>query len=182
MRTGPLYPQGAVNYDSWQLEYETTFSTTATTLTISGLTGDTAEVYKLTLMAVNNYAGTTLYYLRPNADTGSNYGSQALNGIDTTVAAVRATPTYINLGGAGTTQNDNHHSETLIYAKSGYLRTVINSYLADASTTTIAEAGLVGHSWTNTADQITSLVITASQADGLGIGTYIGLWKKVVKV
>ena len=73
-------------------------------------------------------------------------------------------------------------TEALIYAKSGYTRTVLHSSIYYASGTTVTGLEVRGSSWNNTADNITSIVIGASTTNGLGVGTSIELWKKVNKI
>ena len=69
----------------------------------------------------------------------------------------------------------------LISAKSGYVRTAINEHTDSIVTTTVGRMYLRGQSWNNTADEITSLVVLANQANGLGVGTQITLWRKIKK-
>jgi hypothetical protein len=179
---GKVYPQGAFTYDGWVKAYETTLGTAATSLTISGLTGDTAKEYKLETRIVNGYNGTANYSCRLNADGATNYGDQQFYNSDaTTVAAVRSTATsHILLGNNGALSSLNQ-STTIIQAKSGYVRTAITEWTGGISNTTVTHTRMVGTSWNNTADEITSLVILADQTDGLGVGSYICLWKRVYK-
>ncbi len=178
MKIGNKYPLGDVKADCWQVEYDSTLITAATTVTISGLTGDTAEEYILLCSFVNDYAGTTAYNLRPNNDSGSNYGIQYVRGVNAATSAGRATPTYFPLTQA-IAQNELAISSLTLYAKSGHIRTLINNWVQGISGTTITGVRILGESWTNTGDEITSLVIYSDQTDGIGIGTEIILYKKV---
>jgi hypothetical protein len=99
-----------------------------------------------------------------------------IQGSNTTVSAVRQTSTnIITLLGYSEALYRLSLGEMLIYAKSGYVRTILNSINCDVNGTTIGYLLQYGQSWNNTADNLTSLVILADQANGLGIGTEITL-------
>lgn len=178
MKYGKVFPQGNVKADCWQLEYDNTLSVAATTVTISGLTGNTAKEYRLIIRFVNDYNGATSYLLRFNGDTGSNYGYQYLAGVDTAASAARGVTTSMELGYCSA-QDEICFLDKLIYAKSGYVRTSFQKASRSISSTTVTDIILYSHSWNNSADEITSMNIAADQTDGLGIGTHIELWKKV---
>ena len=162
-----------VIYDSGEL------TSASTSITISGLIGDTAEEYMLIYRFVNDYAGgAAIYGLRPNNDSGSSYGFQRLRGRDSTPEALRATPTSFALT-TGLAQNSLTMGEAYLYAKSGYVRTLTNFAVDDVVGTTIDKVASYGESWTNTADEITSLVIFADNTDGIGVGSRVILLKKV---
>ena len=161
-----------VVYDSGEL------TSADTSITISGLTGNIAEEYTLICRFVNDYAGTMEYGLRPNNDSASNYGDQYFIGSGASASAARITPTYITLA-LNSTQNYLAMCETYLYAKSGYVRTALTIQSNSVTGTTIGEVASRGQSWTNTADEITSLVVFANQTDGIGIGSRIILLKKV---
>lgn len=148
-----------------------------TSLTISGLNGDVDEEYILESKVVNGYNGTAGAAVRLNNDTGTNYGYQFLQGVDTTASAARSTGdrAYIN---SGTALGHIAHSRTSIFAKSGFVRTILNELCSQIVTTTVSLVGIWGMSWNNTADNITSLVIAASQAGGLGVGSSFSLFRK----
>lgn len=154
-----------------------------TSLTISGLDGDTAEEYILRIKIIGGSLTSGYYLLRPNADNGANYGEQYLVGYSDTKEAGRYTNnTGIYLCGFTTAQNSVTISDILLYAKSGYVRTGIVKTCNSVATTTINHIWQSGESWNNTADNITSLVITASVANGLGVGSVIELYAKRSKI
>jgi hypothetical protein len=154
-----------------------TVSTPETSLTISGLNGDVDEEYILESKVVNGYNGNSLIFLRPNNDSNANYGRQSLTGVNTVVGATRDTINEFRISGA-TTLNMLCESVIRIYSKSGFVRTGILERTLDISGTTVTEIGLHGQSWNNTAGNIISLVIAASQTGGLGVGSQFTLWKK----
>ena len=180
MKTGNKYPQGAVNYDSWQLEYETTITSATQTVTISNLTGDTAEVYKIVVFLKSDSNEGAYYTLRPNNDSGANYGVQTIIGEDSVIYATRST-TETGLDFVSTDAGKVAYATFLLYAKSGYVRTIIKEKNGSINGTTINSVGICGCSWNNTVDEITSLVFTTNKSEAYGIGSYIALYKKVVK-
>lgn len=180
MRTGVLIPQLSSNikYDTWVKVYDTTLTEAATSLTISGLDGDTAKEFMLEARIVNGYNGASSYYLRPNNDSGTNYGNQFLYGENSTAGAARYTNHTGLYTGASSSLSEVFQSFTIIQAKSGFIRTAINNTTYGITGTTILDVSMRGSSWNNTADNITSLVVLADQTGGLGVGSEITLWQR----
>src|SRR3989304_1960372 len=131
-----------IAYDSGEL------GTAQTSITISGLDGDVDEEYCLIGRFIDGGNGSD-YFLRPNNDTGINYGYQRITGTSTTVAALRSTGiTYLLIGTAGLS-NEICLTKTILYAKSGYLRTAISDFAWGISGTTTSSIWQLGHSWNN---------------------------------
>lgn len=145
-----------------------------TSKTFSNLLGDTDLVYYIKARIVNGYAGATLYTVRLNNDSGTNYGHQYFFGLSTSAGAGRGTHTGILFANAAS--GNISCGELLLNAKSGVVRTIVNSYAESIAGTTITYIYEMGQSWNNTADQITSLVVLANQTNGIGIGSEISLW------
>ena len=175
MKTGNL--DSLIN-DLYQVVYDSgEFATTASSLTITGLKGNTDKEYKLICRFIDD---TTVgdYKLTFNTDTGNNYGYQDIKGINTDKSAARDTSeAYIHIGQTAT---DDYicFSETDIYAVSGNERTAISTYAYDITGTTVTGIIQRGSVWSNTADEITQMVITAT-ADNINAGSRIILLKKV---
>jgi len=179
LKTGSLEVQGKV-YGVWQKVYENTLTSAQTSITISGLDGNTDVMYRLTCRFINNNASSSGYGVRPNNDTGTNYGYQEINGANATVVADRSPAESRITIGWSLPQNNLSLSECLLYAKSGYIRTALVAFCDDITGTTVTRIMLLGNTWNNTADIITSLVVFAGQTSGLGIGTYLLLEKLVL--
>lgn len=164
--------------DSWFKIYENNFvSTTATSITISGLKGDTDKEYMLEARIVNGYNGAATFGVRPNNDTGTNYGYQFLKGVNATVSAVRGTATNLVLC-ASDTLGTLSFGNMVLFAKSGYVRTSICQYPYEIALTSVGGTYIWGESWNNTSDEITSLVVQTASTGGIGSGSYITLWAK----
>ena len=159
----------------WKQIYNTTLSTAATSITISGLAGDTDICYKLEARIVNGYNGALSFRVRPNNDTGTNYGYQFLDGYGTSPSAGRGATGCWFIAGA-TALGGVSQGELTIQAKSGCVRTAITNEIDQISGTTVSEVTMYGQSWNNTADEITSLVVMCDHTNGLGIGSEITLY------
>ena len=150
-----------------------------TVVNITGLDGDTDEEYELIMRGVGGNEATRLRF---NNDSGSNYGEQNLKGTDSTVGAGRGTANTsillfnynLGVGNAGLVK-------ATMYTKSGYVRTVLLNDVSNITGTTVSRINIAGSSWSNTADNITTMVIYNDAANGLGVGTNIELYKKSVK-
>lgn len=161
----------------FQQIYSNTLSAPATSVTITGLDGDTDVLYRLVFRGVNNYNGAASVGLTFNGDSGTNYGYQRLYGSDAASGADRYTAiSGFSIGNYGVL-NDKTFSEVLVYAKSGYVRTGILNDAWNINGTTISAILLKGFVWNNTATNMYSMTIdTAGYANGLGTGTVIELW------
>jgi hypothetical protein len=140
----------------------------AANFTINGLTGNTDKVYKLVVKGYFNTA-ESLFHLRFNADTGSNYHySVARHGL------VSNSDTFSQSSSGALTNNKEAYGllydgsykevflELLIDAKSGFTRKAqgkLTGY-ADVDNWTQQSPSVI---WTNTADELTSIRITAGQ-------------------
>ena len=173
------YPTNEI-LEGWTVAYDSgELAAAVTSLTISGLNGDVDEEYELITRIVNGYDGSCNYLIRPNNDTGSNYGDQILYGSNITVAAARTTTrTAWGNWAIGSALGSVLFSDTIIHAKSGFVRTIIDKSTFNIATTTIGTVGINGGAWNNTSDEITSLVVLADQTNGFGIGSRVILLKK----
>jgi hypothetical protein len=61
----------------------------------------------------------------------------------------------------------------LLYAKTGYVRTALSEIIRDITGTTVSFIILQGDSYNETSTEMTSLVISSDQTNGLGVGTSI---------
>lgn len=177
MKTGNLdgyiHDLQQVVYDSGEL------GSAQTSITISNLDGDTDQEYELICRFVNGYAGLCNYNLQFNSDSGSNYGFQYMRAQSTATEALRGTG-LPSLGvGTNDAQNKICLSRAIISAKSGYERTLTFTRTASITGTTVGLIDVYGGVWNNTADNMTSITITASQTNGVGTGSRIILLKKV---
>ncbi len=177
MKFGKLYPQTSVKYDGWEKIYETVLGSAASSVSITGLEGDTDEVYMLDCKFVNGYAGINNYRVRLNGDSASNYGFQELSGTDSAISASRGTDSGAAIGydiALGTISQ----SSTLLYAKSGYVRTILSARSRGINGTTVDSITGWGWSWNNTSDEITSMTILGS-GGVMAVGSVISLYRRI---
>jgi hypothetical protein len=184
MNIGNRRQIGVLYGDNWERVYSTTLTEATTSITISGLDGNTDEEYKLITRIVNGYNGSAYNYFRLNNDsTAGIVGYQQFQGENTDETAGRWTSeNSIYLSGTQTTLNEIAMCEHLIYVKSGFPRCTLATIADRISGTTVIRIQKWGWVYNNTSDNITSLVIYSSQTNGLGSGTIIGLYKKRKKI
>lgn len=179
MRVGKKRPQGDIQLDGFIKEYENTLAASATSLTISNLDGNVDIEYIIEVRIVNDYNGSVTYYLQPNNDsTPGGYGYAFVYGWGATAAAAVSTAPGLVCGNCGAL-NHISWSRTRLRAKSGFNRVAVTEKVKQVTGTTPTFAEFWGQVWNNSADNITSIVLSASAANGLGVGTYICLWKRV---
>jgi hypothetical protein len=153
--------------------YKTTLAATANSVVISGLSGDTDQIYRLTTRVVGS-VNADYCTMQLNNDTA--WGYQYLDGSDATVSAARSTDSFVYLSAALATAGAVSMSTCLIYAKSGYVRPVLQDWTQTLNAgTTVGLARLTGWSWNNTASSVSTIDIESYLGWGIGIGTYICL-------
>jgi len=177
MRTGSI--NGTIYGNEWQTIYDSgELGSAQTSITISNLDGNTDKEYRLICRFVSNVsAGVGSYQVKPNNDTGNNYGYQQVYGVASSAGAERYGVNISYLGYSDST-GDVCLSDTLFYAKSGFPRTFITTFAGGISGTTVTRVHSLGEVWNNTSDNITSLVIQGNVADSIGIGSRIILMRR----
>jgi hypothetical protein len=163
---------------SMRLVHEKDFTTAAQTYTVTGLDGNTDVQYQIYTRIRNQSGSSTDLYLRPNGDTGSNYGFQLIAGNNTTPAASRSTSftgmllaNSILAGQIGQTTNT-------CYMKTGFERSCISTGVGGISGTTMFQTDVDASVWNNTSSNVTSLDFYSSQTNGIGVGSHIEVWAR----
>jgi hypothetical protein len=155
-----------------------TFVSGVPSILISNLNGDIDEEYILESKVVNGYNGSPSFYVRINEDDDADYGCQLLYGEDDLSGAQRpaaATAMYI----IGTIAlGDLGQSSLKLFAKSGFVRTIIEEKQYGTYGTLVRDIILSGWSWNNTADNIISILIEGNQPGSIGVGSQITLYRK----
>jgi hypothetical protein len=163
----------------WSMIASTDIATAATNYTFSGLNGDTDGEYQVVARFVSGASVSTNYYLLPNADaTAADYGQQIVYANGSTASGQQLTSQPGLYMAAANATGKLGFSNMTIYAKSGQMRSAINTEGESYSGSTIAYMEAGAEVWTNTASPITSLQVLATQASGLGVGTHLELWTK----
>jgi len=152
----------------WQKIAEGILNADATTITISGLDGNSHEYYRIFVYIVNHYNGLCAYQVRPNGDTTTQSTQYWERWFAGQAGRSRTEPAY-GIGHHGL--NESKFVDLLIDAKSGKARLgFVNS--ARSYPAVVIAASM----WANTTSNITSLVIFAEQVNGLGAGTHYTLF------
>lgn len=166
---------------TWELIDDHLFAAQATSYSVIGLDGNADKIYKIFVFLVRNVALDYQLLLRPNNDGGGNYTTQALM----TWGAV-VTGAYV-AGMTGLTvahvQSDCDVSwcpAQYLYAPTGYNRQM-HGYRNNDFSPGVGSPIWYSHfsTWQNPAANITSLVFVANQANGIGAGSRIVLYKMV---
>ena len=156
----------------WTSDFTPPLKTTAL------INGDTDEEYKL----VGQVVGTANLYskLRFNNDSAANYGRQYLRGIAGAISSGRITnQTGIFFCDWSYGDGQPALSDVLIYAKSGYVRTIMNLGDTGASGTTVNGIEIQGGSWNNSTAPMAAISINGTGTNALGTGTKYLLYRKV---
>ena len=143
------------------------------------INGDTDEEYRLEVLFRNGYSGVTNYAGRPNNVSSSAYGWQFLQGASTSISALRNTSVSRFVLGSALSLADLSFVELLFYAKSGYVRTALLNRAMVISGTTVTYSDIMGASWNNTTDPVSSFIISGDQTNSLDCGTKLLLYRKV---
>jgi hypothetical protein len=162
----------------WTLVERWEPSAPATSHTFSGLNGDVDRRYKIVSNIVSGNAGQCIF-LRPNNDAvTSNYHCQVHQAYGSGHSVSQeSNNTGINLSnleavGCVTT------AEVELWAKSGINRFSMSHACRSQSGGSIRYATDVYDAvWRNSSDNITSLVLAASAASSIGVGSCVELWK-----
>lgn len=157
----------------WQLVDDHYFSSPATSYTINGLNGDVDIQYLITVFNVNGTGQTIEVLLRLNNDSGSNYLRQYLyaQGASIVAGADTVTGFYVVRSPAAALTLD---PLMCLHAVSGQKRIMFGfRHSIDRWLSFISE-------WTNTIDNITSLVFAGSAPNAIGAGSRYTVWKRLV--
>jgi len=145
-----------------------------TSTTFSNLDGDTDEEYLIETDIIMARTGVyTNLILRPNGDTNSTYNGVVAETLNNVNSAINAA--FIWIASTGNSQDGSVNGECKLYAKSGKIRHVIGEFVCSRGTY-LSNDRLAGN-WSNTTDNITSIVLLASDSGSFS-GT-IRLWKKI---
>jgi hypothetical protein len=161
---------------SWVRVGSTTLTTTANSISFTGLNGDRDTLYYWSeslkasttsdnRMRVNNYSATTVY------------GMQCLLGESTVVSAFREAYSNVgfNLYSNGMSAGNAHHACGLLYAKTGFARPGIAMWVGGITGTTVVDTGIKGLTFNDTTNNIVSLDFNNSSGQWAA-GTTIDLY------
>ena len=149
-----------------------------TSLNITDIDGDVDEEIMVICKLINGYDGAVIYGLQCNEDASTNYSNQYLDGTNTTVSGARTSgDNYINIG-YNSALNELCFSRIIGCLQSRDIRPFIIISGSGISGTTITSIRNGTAIWGVASTNITSINILASQANGLGKGTHIILYKK----
>lgn len=151
----------------------------ATSYTFSTLDGNTDEIYIVIGHMLNSSGSAALYSLKPNnVTTNQTCGTNVWGGF-----ATSSTPTIWEIAGSNTITADNATwvwFRAEIYAKDNANSVATKRHFNSTAHYTNAGA-ILGESatgqWNETSTNLTSLVVFCNQANGIGDGSVLELWK-----
>jgi hypothetical protein len=174
--------EGIPSEKAMRLIYVTDITTAVTSLNITGLNGDSDIEYEIRARFVSGTGSGSLgYFIRPNGDsTISNYITSYV------YISNSANPTKVvdnpanGLNICGTLSNASGgicYGNSMLYAKSGFLRTAFGKALYHSSTANWTQ---YDHSsaYLIPGTNIVSLTIFADAANGIGAGSHIEIWAR----
>ena len=172
--------QSILGTRSKQLLYDYTLTTATgavTSITVSGLTGDTAIEYDVSIDAVNNSTGSPILGLQFNGDAANYYAIYNLNdGTTNSLGKVSSTGYLMISPYAAGVANVHSYSRINIYAKSGQYRHVLNDTIIEKGDGT---AYISFHScgfYSISTGELTSITLYDTVASGIAAGTRIQIY------
>jgi hypothetical protein len=145
---------------------------------VLGLDGDQDEMYLIrSFLVPATSAFPNRIDIQLNGDTDTNYGHQFIRAIDTTVDAARVTAfTGLQLNVA--TGSELSFGESLLFAKSGAVRTIVNQHTGGVIGTTVDRVVSLSEVWNNSDDVIRELWFLANNVNGIGVGSRVEVYRK----
>ncbi|MBP6740182.1 MAG: hypothetical protein KA146_09325 [Leptospiraceae bacterium] len=173
--------EGIPTQKAMRLIYENDITSATTSVNITGLDGNIDVEYEIKVRMVSgSAAGTIDYYFQPNSDSNTgNYRERNIyadNATAPTASAANTNPGLYICGGYNAS-GAICHGKTLLYAKSGFMRSSLNQsivFISNASWSSWNRHSI----WTDTGNNITSLNMTSSQTNGIGAGSRIEVWAR----
>lgn len=163
---------------AWELIQDVTLSAIASQIDLTGLDGDTDEVYWLAFyLRKATTPGLGRLNIRLNGDSGANYNRQLLEMSGAALPASRTTADTSMLMGGSTTTITTLTYNIKLMLRSGARRYAICHY-SGTEGPGISE-DLVSAEWTNTVDNVTQISLFSDTASDLDIGTQASLFRKV---
>lgn len=168
---------------SWRKVYDNTLTSNATSVTLSGLSGNTDLHYYISAKWVKNGGTTSNFGIQCNGDTGvSNYGWFTFygpgGGLNT--ESYNDNDWFMLWAGRADTDGYVSHGHGYLQAESGYTRTFIGQFMREINPAgSMHSLYSMGDCWWNTAAEITSLKFLSEAATALKIGTRIEVWRRV---
>lgn len=172
----------SANQALWFLLSETTLADTAASIEVTGLNGDVDVEFMILFRGIShatNSAATPRMILE--GDSGTTYGWQLVDGAAGVVSASRATSItsweYGTVGVPTTTVIGMGFNKSILYAKTGNERTMLNMELRSARGAFVSAVTNRAMIWNNTASTITTIKIFSS-TNNFGTNTNLQIWAR----
>jgi len=166
----------------WRLIQTWTCTSPCTSHSFTGLTGNTDIEYEIRCRWIRYRDGAAdpmNYILCCNDDTAAHYGF-ATNWTVNGVAGGSENPAFDGIWiGRADENGELSQGKGTLHATSSYVRTFSGQFSASVNGADIERLYNCECSWTNTANEITSLVFYAETVDGIGAGSQIDIYARI---
>jgi hypothetical protein len=152
------------------IERKTIAGSAVQDVTFASLNGDVDVLYLLTSLIKNGYSGATSFYIYPNNQTSNTTHYNHYAGSGHGIWSAGNAGWLIGVNDAIARWD---FCETLIWAKTGLYRLYVSENWRTVGNLALSRSG----HWTDTATNITSLVIHADRATGIDVGSIFTLYK-----
>jgi len=151
-------------------------STAKSSHTFADLNGDVDKRYIVKTRVINDLGVASVLFIRPNNDTGNNYSRQLIDANVSTISAAQA-PAISDVAIAKT-EGDTlvAFGKATIDARTGTDRAISAHRFSEASTDQAGKTLIIDYLWHDDDSNITSIELTASQTNGIGVGSILELW------
>jgi len=177
-KVGDIEPQGKID-GAWELIAETNVGASGDDIiNFTSLEGDTACIYRIIAYHIQYAGGSGGVFLRLNFDSSANYGRIEMKSTNAAISVLSSSGSgfmeALSWGGADSL----NFCDTYIYVKSGYERLAVSQFIFNCAGEDVETVGLGAGIWSNTADEVTSITLSASaSADMMAEGSHFELWR-----
>ncbi|MGQ4893462.1 MAG: LamG domain-containing protein [Candidatus Njordarchaeia archaeon] len=170
---GQVAGNSGEEFTTWVKVYEKEIISATDEFEITGLDGDTDEIYKIIFEGKGNASSACHVNLQLNGDSNSaNYKNKAWTDWGT------GDETHPGMFfGYYDDPNEEFWVEGILYAKSGRLRKLIKYGASQITSSGIVRTEQCASLWTNTTDNITSIKVKCEQVANSLIAGHFELWK-----
>ncbi len=170
----------SVIFNSWYRIQTIQITSAVARIEITGLNGDTDIEYEIIARIISGNATSQAYSLHCNGDSASNYAYEYILGDGAVVSAALQSAAGFFLGFVqqDSTTTKIIFNNSILYAKTGYERTCMNTNLDACGEKWVGRLMNMGQIWNNTSSTITSLVFTAPTTTSYNVGTFIDIYAR----
>lgn len=161
------------NTGAWRRVGTSVLGSSASSVTFTSLTGNTAVLYYWSSQSKGT-AGDDTVRVRLNGDTGTNFGYQVANATGSSGSGIQGA--YAKMVTVYGRSAYGIFQEGLLFAQAGFTRLCVSNAADGINGTTVAALNVGATSWNNTADEITSISFMNDGAGAIDTGSQFDLY------